>query len=165
MPQGRIEIAAFHCRHGATPRSLPRSDEPPSAIRGKEPIPQARLAPHRAGWQVLILAERGPTAAPQRASALSLWAQRLAADERIRPPEPRKPGEVAIRRTERGAVFEGDCGKNGVHDERTGGLALAHKAAQDVPVPLARLENAGGGLGEPGGDRRFGLGSGKRTLE
>ena len=54
---------------------------------------------------------------------------------------------------------------DGVHDKRTGGLAVVHKAAQDVPVPLARLENAGGRLGKPGGDRRLGLGCRKRTIE
>ncbi len=62
-------------------------------------------------------------------------------------------------------MFEGDRGKDGVHDKRAGGLAVAHKAAQNVPVPLARLENAGCRQSEPRGDRRLGLGSGKRTLE
>jgi hypothetical protein len=45
------------------------------------------------------------------------------------------------------------------------GLAVPHKAAQDVPVPLARFEYAGGGLSEPGGDRAFRLGGRKRALE
>jgi hypothetical protein len=52
-----------------------------------------------------------------------------------------------------------------VHDERSDGLAIAHKSAQDVPVPLAGLEDAGGGLGEPRGNRPFGLGRRKRTVE
>ena len=66
-----------------------------------------------------------------------------ACDQRVRPPEHWKTGEVAIRRTQRGAVFEGDRGKSCVRDKRAGDLSLAHKASQDVPVPLSRLENAG----------------------
>ena len=62
-------------------------------------------------------------------------------------------------------MLERDRGEDRVHDERAGGLAVVHKAAQDVPVPLARLENAGGRLGKPGGDRRLGLGGRKRAIE
>ena len=32
-------------------------------------------------------------------------------------------------------------------------------------MPLARLENGGGWLGKPGGNRCFGLGGGKRAVE
>jgi hypothetical protein len=46
---------------------------------------------------------------------------------------------------DRSAVFERDCGEDGVHDERTGVLSVAHKAAQDVPVPFARVESPAAG--------------------
>ena len=85
--------------------------------------------------------------------------------ERVRPPERRKPREVAICRTNRGAMLKSDGSEDRVHDKRAGGLAVAHKTAQDVPVPLARLENPGGWLGEPRGNRRFGLGRVERALE
>jgi hypothetical protein len=62
-------------------------------------------------------------------------------------------------------VLERDRGEDRVHDKRAGGLAVVHKAAEDVPVPLARLENTGGRLGEPGGDRRLGLRRRTRTIE
>jgi hypothetical protein len=92
------------------------------------------------------------------------WAS-SARHQRIRPLEPGKPRELAIRRTKRRPMFEGDRRKHCIHDQQAGGLVPAHEATPDAPVPLARLENAGGGLDEPGGDRRFGLGGGKRTLE
>lgn len=60
-------------------------------------------------------------------------------------------------------MLQRDGGEDGVHDERTGGLALAHQAAQDVPMPLARLEDTGRRLGEPGRNRRFRLGRRQRT--
>ena len=44
-------------------------------------------------------------------------------------------------------MFERDCGEDGVHDQRTRSLSVAHKTAQDVPVPFARVENPGGWLG------------------
>jgi hypothetical protein len=62
-------------------------------------------------------------------------------------------------------MFERDCGEDGVHDQRTGSLSVADKTAQDVPVPFAGLENPHGRLGEPGGNRRFGFGRGKRNFE
>jgi hypothetical protein len=62
-------------------------------------------------------------------------------------------------------MFDCDRGKDGVHDKRTGGLALAHEATQNIPMPLARLENTGTGLSEPSRDRRAGLRDGKRSLE
>jgi hypothetical protein len=62
-------------------------------------------------------------------------------------------------------MFERDCGGDGVHDQRTGRLPVAHKTAQDVPVPFARVENPCGRLVEPGGNRRFGFGRGKRNFE
>jgi len=62
-------------------------------------------------------------------------------------------------------MLERDCSEDRVHDKRAGGLAVAHKTTQNVPVPLARLENAGGWLGKPRGNRRFGLGRGKRAFE
>ena len=46
-------------------------------------------------------------------------------------------------------MLERDCGEHGVHDERACCLALADEAAQDFPVPLARIEDAGDRLGEP----------------
>ena len=46
-------------------------------------------------------------------------------------------------------MLESDRSEDRVHDKRAGGLAVVHKTAQDVPVPLARLENPGGWLGEP----------------
>jgi hypothetical protein len=60
-------------------------------------------------------------------------------------------------------MLERDRGEDGVADQRAGGLADAHKAAWYVPVSLA--EDAGSGLGEPGRDRRVGLGGGKRPVE
>ena len=62
-------------------------------------------------------------------------------------------------------MLERDCSGNRVHDQRPGGLALAHKLLEDVPVPLAGLDHTGRGLSEPRGDCRHGLGSGQRTLE
>jgi hypothetical protein len=62
-------------------------------------------------------------------------------------------------------MLKRDCGEDRVHDKRAGGLAIAYKITQDIPVPLARLENAGGWLGKPGGNRCFGLGGGKRAVE
>ena len=44
-------------------------------------------------------------------------------------------------------------------------LAIEREAAQSVPVPLARLENANRRQGEPRRDRRLGLRNGKRALE
>jgi hypothetical protein len=85
--------------------------------------------------------------------------------KRVYPLKPGKPREVAIRRADRGAVLERDRSEDGVHDERTDSLSVAHNTAQDVPVPFARVENPGGGLAEPGGNRRFGFGCGKRTFE
>jgi hypothetical protein len=60
---------------------------------------------------------------------------------------------------------ERDCSEDRVHDKRAGGLAVAHKTTQDVPVPLARLENAGGWLGKPRGNRCFGLGRAYQQIE
>jgi hypothetical protein len=54
-------------------------------------------------------------------------------------------------------MLKRDCGEDRIHDKRAGGLAVAYKTTQDIPVPLARLENAGGWLGKLGGNRRFGL--------
>jgi len=62
-------------------------------------------------------------------------------------------------------MLERDCGEHRVHNKWAGGLAIAHKITQDIPVPLARLKNAGGWLIKPGGNRRFGLRGGKRTVE
>jgi hypothetical protein len=62
-------------------------------------------------------------------------------------------------------MLDGDCGQDRVHDKRANGLAVAYKTTQDIPVPLSRLENAGGWLGKPGGNRRFGLGGRKRPLK
>lgn len=62
-------------------------------------------------------------------------------------------------------MFECDCGKHGVHDQRTCSLSVANETAQDVPVPFARLENSGDRLSEPEGNRRFGFGRGQRTFE
>jgi hypothetical protein len=62
-------------------------------------------------------------------------------------------------------MLESDRGEDRVHDKRAGGLAVTDKTAQNVPVSLARLENAGGWLRKPGGNRRFGLDRGKRALE
>src|SRR5271166_18585 len=118
---------------------------------------------HRLAIVMPSVATEAPTTRSPSAYARA-WAS-AARQERIRPPEPRKPREVTIGRTERGAMFQGDSGKDGVHDERAGGLAVADKATQNVPVALARLDNAGYRQSEPGGDRRLGLGSGKRTLE
>jgi hypothetical protein len=70
--------------------------------------------------------------------------------ERVAPPEPGEPKEVAIRGADRGAVLDRDRGKDGIHNQRARGLAVAHKSAQYLPVPLAWLDDAGGGLGEPG---------------
>jgi hypothetical protein len=61
--------------------------------------------------------------------------------ERICPLESGKAREVTVRCTKRGAVFQRNRGDDGVHDERAGGLALAHQAAQDLPVPLTRFED------------------------
>src|SRR5260370_41836987 len=85
--------------------------------------------------------------------------------ERVCPPEPGKPREVAIRCADRSAMFERDCGEDGVNDQRTRSLAVEHKTARDILVPFARVENPGGRLVEPGGNRRFGFGRGKRTFE
>ena len=62
-------------------------------------------------------------------------------------------------------MLDRDCGEDRVHDKRAGGLSVAYKTAQDIPVPIARLKNAGGWLGKPGGNRRFGFGGGKRAIE
>jgi len=62
-------------------------------------------------------------------------------------------------------MLERDCGEDGVHDQWAGSLSVAHETAQDVPVSFARIENPCGGLVEPGGNRRFGFGRGKRTFE
>ena len=58
-------------------------------------------------------------------------------------------------------MFERDRRKDGVHDERTGSLSLAHKTTQDVPMPFARIENPCDRLAEPGEYRRGGLGCGQ----
>lgn len=44
-------------------------------------------------------------------------------------------------------MLERDSGEDSIHHQRAGGLSLAHEAAQDVPVPLARLEYPGDRLG------------------
>ena len=44
-------------------------------------------------------------------------------------------------------MLERDSGEDSVHHRRAGGLALAHEAAQDVPVPLAGLQYPGDRLG------------------
>jgi len=44
-------------------------------------------------------------------------------------------------------VLKSDGSEDRVHDKRAGGLAVAHKTTQDVPVPLPRLENASRRLG------------------
>jgi hypothetical protein len=62
-------------------------------------------------------------------------------------------------------MFERDRGEDGVHDKRAGSLPIAHKTAQDFPVPFARIENPSGWLTEPGGNRNFGFGRGKRKFE
>jgi hypothetical protein len=36
-------------------------------------------------------------------------------------------------------MFERDCGKDCDHDKRAGSLPVAHKTAQDFPVPFARI--------------------------
>ena len=46
-------------------------------------------------------------------------------------------------------MFEGDRGQGGVHGKRTCSLAVMHKAAQDIPMPLPGLKNAGCRHGEP----------------
>jgi hypothetical protein len=43
-------------------------------------------------------------------------------------------------------MLERDCGQDGIHDKRPGGLTVAHKLAQDVPMTLTRIEDSGGGL-------------------
>jgi hypothetical protein len=42
-------------------------------------------------------------------------------------------------------MFERDRGEDGVHDKRAGSLAVAHKTAQDFPVPSpgSRIPAAG----------------------
>jgi len=62
-------------------------------------------------------------------------------------------------------VLEGDRREDGIHDERTRGLPPVQQLAQDLPVTLARVEDAGPWLGEQGGDHGFSLGGGKRSLE
>jgi hypothetical protein len=62
-------------------------------------------------------------------------------------------------------MFERDRGEDCVHDKRAGRLSVAHKTAQDFPVPFARIENPCGWLAELGGNRSFGFGGGKRTFE
>jgi hypothetical protein len=62
-------------------------------------------------------------------------------------------------------MFERDRGEDCVHDERAGSLSVAHKTTQDFPVPFARVEDPSGWLAEPGGNRSFGFGRGKRTFE
>jgi hypothetical protein len=62
-------------------------------------------------------------------------------------------------------MLERERGEDRVDDQRANRLTVLHETAQDLPVPLARLEDAGRGLGEPGGNRRFGLGRRKRTVE
>jgi hypothetical protein len=37
-------------------------------------------------------------------------------------------------------MLERDSGEDSIHHQRAGGLSLAHKAAQDVPVPFAGLK-------------------------
>src|SRR5260370_40520264 len=81
--------------------------------------------------------------------------------ERVCPPEPGKPREVAIRCAARSAMSARDCGEVGVHDHRTRSLSVADKTAPDIPVPFALVENPGGRLGVPGGKRLFGFGRGK----
>jgi hypothetical protein len=46
-------------------------------------------------------------------------------------------------------MFERDRGEDGVHNKRAGSLPIAHKTAQDFPVPFARIENPCGWLAEP----------------
>jgi hypothetical protein len=62
-------------------------------------------------------------------------------------------------------MHDRDCGEDRVHNKRTGGLAGAYQTTQDIPLPLTRLQKAGGWLGKSGGNRRFGLGGGKRAVE
>ena len=47
-------------------------------------------------------------------------------------------------------MLERDRGEDGVHNEWAGSLSVLHKTAQDLPVPIARFENPGGWLAEPG---------------
>src|SRR5262244_3343786 len=65
-----------------------------------------------------------------------------ASGEWIRPFKPNKPREVAVCRVKRGAMFQRNCGDNSIHDKWATGLALAHQAAQDFPMALARIEDA-----------------------
>src|SRR5215470_1162256 len=88
-----------------------------------------------------------------------------ASGEWIRPFKPNKPREVAVCRVKRGAMFQRNCGDNSIYDERAGSLALVHQLAQDFPVALTRIEDAGGGLGEPRGNHRLSLRCRERTLE
>ena len=46
-------------------------------------------------------------------------------------------------------MLDRDCGEHSVHDEGPGGLRIAHEFAQDVPVPLARLDDACRRLAQP----------------
>jgi hypothetical protein len=85
--------------------------------------------------------------------------------ERVHPLKPEKPREVAIRRADRGAVFERDRGEDSVRDKRAGSLSVARQSAQDFPVPFARIDDPWGWLAELGGNRTFGFGGGKRTFE
>ena len=54
--------------------------------------------------------------------------------ERVRPPERRKPREVAICRTNRGAMLKSDGSEDRVHDKRAGGPG---RRAQDRAGLLA----------------------------
>jgi len=41
-------------------------------------------------------------------------------------------------------MLQRDRGEDGVHDQRAGSLSVAHKTAQDVPAPFARIGNPHG---------------------
>src|SRR5215469_4879073 len=112
-----------------------------------------------------VWAVRAPFASPWLRAAGRRRAWLMLLRKRVCPFQPGKPREVAIGGADRSAMFQRDCREDGVHDQRTGSLSIAHKLAQDVPVPFARVENPCGRLFEPRGNRRFGFGRGERTFE
>src|SRR5262249_32762720 len=88
-----------------------------------------------------------------------------ASGEWIRPFKPNKPREVAVCRVKRGAMFQRNCGDNSIHDKSATGLRPAPQAGEGFPMAPARIEDAGGGLGEPRGNHRLSLRCRERMLE
>lgn len=83
----------------------------------------------------------------------------------VRPAKARKSREVAIRRAECCAVFDGDRRQRCIHHQCPGGLTVLRQAAQDLPMALSGFKHAGCRLSEPRRHVPFGFCHRQRTLE